>query len=210
MACSGLSVRSVVAIGRPMYPASAALFFYTEVVENVPGFSVDTTLLATSVVRLFSVLSALPLMATVVYQFVKARRAKDARLISVTRSLIVAAIGGLFIPLVANTTVRMLGIEGGFAHQVTAIAVLLFAVTTAMTLVRHNPLEIDRYAASVVGYVVTLSGLGGVFGPCTPVLVWSGGLVFFGGSEFRHPPRPEHSTTPSPTTATNPTSSARS
>ncbi len=146
-----------------MYPASAALFFYTEVVENVPGFSVDTTLLATSVVRLFSVLSALPLMATVVYQFVKARRAKDARLISVTRSLIVAAIGGLFVPLVANTAVRVLGIEGGFAHQVTAIAVLLFAVTTAMTLVRHNPLEIDRYAASVVGYVVTLGGLGGVF-----------------------------------------------
>ncbi len=118
---------------------------------------------STSLIRFFSVVSGLPVFATVTYQFIRARRLKDPRLASVTKSLLIATVGGLMIPLLSNTAVRALGIEGGIAHQITAIAVLFFAVTTAMTLVRHNPLEIDRYAASVVGYVVTLGGLGGVF-----------------------------------------------
>jgi len=126
-------------------------------------FDMELVLVVASLTRTFDIFSGIPLMFALVHQYRSARQQKNQRLIEVTRTLSIAAVGGLFLPLVANTLVRALGIEGGIAHQVTAIAVLIFGATTAMVLVRHNPLEIDRYAASVVGYVVTLGGLGGIY-----------------------------------------------
>lgn len=127
-------------------------------------FSIDAQVMVGLAVRVCSLLASLTVLAAIIHQYRYARQANDPRLLSVTRTLTIATIGGLFAPLVANTVVRVTGTEGGIAHQVTAISVLIFAVTTAMVLVRHNPLEIDRYAASVVGYVVTIGALVGVFG----------------------------------------------
>ncbi len=127
------------------------------------SFSNSTAMHIASISRAFTVLMALPMLTAVLYQWRLAKKQGDQRLISVTRTLTMASVGGLFVPLVANTVVRMVGLEGGIAHQITAIAVLIFAVTTAAVLVRHNPLEIDRYAASVVGYVATLGSIGALF-----------------------------------------------
>ncbi len=90
-------------------------------------------------------------------------KANNERAISMSRTLMIAALLGLTAPLVINTMVRILKWDGGIAHQTSAGMVLIFAVLTTTVLVRHNPLEIDRYSASVVGYVTTLGLFGALF-----------------------------------------------
>ena len=146
-----------------LYPTGFAVWAMMVFVSESGYFELDTEVHIGLAVRAFSLLGGLGVLAAVIHQYRFARRQNDPRLISVTRTLTFATIGGLFTPLLANTVVRLTGTEGGIAHQISAISVLIFGVVTAMVLVRHNPLEIDRYAASVVGYVVTLGALGGVF-----------------------------------------------
>lgn len=111
----------------------------------------------------FTVTIAFLALATIVEQRRRANAAADPRLINMTSWLLIATLVGLIVPLLANTTVRRLGLDGGISDQLSAVSVCFFGIVTAAILVRHNPLQLDRYAASVVGYVLTLGGLGAVF-----------------------------------------------
>jgi hypothetical protein len=93
----------------------------------------------------------------------RARLAGDLRLAALYRTLLTASLLGLFAPIVLSTVNRALKLDGSLVMELSSTAVLIFAVLTAVVLVRHNPLAIDRYAASVVGYVITVGGLGLVF-----------------------------------------------
>lgn len=97
------------------------------------------------------------------WQARKASKAGDARLASLYRTLCTASILGLFAPVTFSGIARALQLDGSVVMEVSASLVLTFAVMTAVVLVRHNPLAIDRYATSVVGYVLTVGGLGVVF-----------------------------------------------
>ena len=90
-------------------------------------------------------------------------RARDERAINMSRTLVIAALLGLIAPAIISTAVRILRWDGGIAHQSAAALVLIFVVLTTTVLVRHNPLDIDRYSASVVGYVTTLGLFGALF-----------------------------------------------
>jgi hypothetical protein len=113
--------------------------------------------------RVFAALSALTCIFLFGQNWYQARKSKDEVLASTSRMLLVGALIGLVAPLVVNSLVRALHLDGSLAHQASTAFALVFGVLTAIALVRHNPLEIDRYAASVVGYVVTIGGLGSVF-----------------------------------------------
>ncbi len=97
------------------------------------------------------------------WQARKAARAGEARLASLYRMLVIASLLGLFAPVTLSGIARGLGLDGSVVMELSASMVLSFAVLTAVVLVRHNPLAIDRYATSVVGYVLTVGGLGVVF-----------------------------------------------
>ncbi len=126
-------------------------------------FSPEAQGLYASVTRVLTVLVALPMLSVVTYQWWAARKNGTARLEAMTRTLMLATYLGLFVPLVVNVIVRVLRLEGSWAHQVSAAAVIAFALTAASVTVQHNPFEIDRYAGAVVGYVVTLGALGALF-----------------------------------------------
>lgn len=93
-------------------------------------------------------------------QWRKAKRAGEVRLAEQYRTLVFATFLGLLAPVVLSTIARVLRLDGSLAMELTATLVLAFAVMMGWVLVRHNPLAIDRYATSVVGYVVTVGGLG--------------------------------------------------
>ncbi len=97
------------------------------------------------------------------WQARKAHRAGDERLASLYRMLSVASVLGLFAPVTLSGIARALQLDGSLVMEVSASLVVTFAVLTAVVLVRHNPLAIDRYATSVVGYVLTVGGLGVVY-----------------------------------------------
>lgn len=100
-------------------------------------------------------------------QAVHARRARlrgEPRLAQLYRMLTVASAVGLFAPAILATVNRALKLDGSVITELSSTMVLTFAVLMAVVLVRHNPLAIDRYATSVVGYVITVGGLGLVFG----------------------------------------------
>ncbi|MFT3712119.1 MAG: protein kinase [Archangium sp.] len=102
-------------------------------------------------------------LALLIGQSVQARRARkagDARLASLYRTLVLATFLGLLAPVVLSSIARALRLDGSLASELTATLVLAFAVMMAWVLIRHNPLAVDRYAASVVGYVVTVGTLG--------------------------------------------------
>ena len=94
----------------------------------------------------------------------RARLAGDLRLAALYRTLLLATALGLFAPLLLSSINRALKLDGSLIMEVSSTTVLIFAVLTAVVLVRHNPLAIDRYATSVVGYVITVGVLGLVFG----------------------------------------------
>ncbi|MDP2274350.1 MAG: protein kinase [Archangium sp.] len=111
--------------------------------------------------------AALASLVLVVGQAVHARRARkrgEPRLAALYRTLVLASGLGLFAPVVLSGINRALKLDGSVVMEFSSTAVLIFAVLTAVVLVRHNPLAIDRYATSVVGYVITVGGLGLVFG----------------------------------------------
>ncbi len=99
-------------------------------------------------------------------QGVQARRARlrgEPRLAALYRTLVFASALGLFAPILLSSINRALKLDGSLVMELSSTTVLVFAVLTAVVLVRHNPLAIDRYATSVVGYVITVGGLGLVF-----------------------------------------------
>ena len=93
----------------------------------------------------------------------KASKLGDPRLSSAYRTLLLGTTFGLFVPLVASSVNRALKLDGSIVMELTSSAVLIFAILMALVLVRHNPLAIDRYATSVVGYVITVGSLVMVF-----------------------------------------------
>ncbi len=102
----------------------------------------------------------------VVGQAVHARRARlngELRLAALYRTLVIASALGLFAPALLAAINRALELDGAVVTEISSTLVLIFAVMTAVVLVRHNPLAIDRYATSLVGYVVTVGSLALVF-----------------------------------------------
>lgn len=93
----------------------------------------------------------------------RARKNADPRLAALYRTLVLAMGLGLFAPLLLSSINRALKLDGSLVMELSSASVLIFAVLTAVVLVRHNPLDIDRYATSVVGYVITVGGLALVF-----------------------------------------------
>ncbi|MFO0595451.1 MAG: serine/threonine-protein kinase [Myxococcaceae bacterium] len=124
---------------------------------NVPSFPFE---IAT---RVWSTLACLGLLLGQVWQLRQASKSGDARLASLYRLLVISTFAGLFAPVLFSSVARFLRLDGSFVMEVSATLVLLFAVLMGVVLVRHNPLAVDRYATSVVGYVLTVGGLGVVF-----------------------------------------------
>lgn len=115
------------------------------------------------ITRGYAAVCCLALLAGQAVQARKARLAGDVRLGSQYRTLVVATFFGLFAPVVVSAIARALRLDGSHVMEFAATLVLIFAVLMGWVLVRHNPLAIDRYATSVVGYVLTVGGLGVVF-----------------------------------------------
>lgn len=121
---------------------------------DVSGFATEL------VTRVWAGLCCVVLVIGQVVLANKAKRAGDARLTAQYRTLVVASVLGLLAPVVLSTIARALRLDGSLAMELSATLVLTFALLMGWVLVRHNPLAIDRYATSVVGYVVTVGGLG--------------------------------------------------
>lgn len=103
----------------------------------------------------------------VVGQAVHARRSRvrgELRWAQMYRTLTLASTLGLFAPAVLALLNRAFKLDGSLVSELSSTMVMIFAVLMAVVLVRHNPLAIDRYATSVVGYVITVGGLGLLFG----------------------------------------------
>jgi len=115
------------------------------------------------ITRGYAAVACFALLTGQAIQARKARLAGDARLASQYRTLVLASFLGLFAPLVVSAIARALRLDGSHLMEFAATLVLIFALLMGWVLVRHNPLAIDRYATSVVGYVLTVGGLGVVF-----------------------------------------------
>lgn len=114
-------------------------------------------------VRLWSIVCILGVVGIVLWQWRRHVRAKQARLAAQYRVLVTGILVGLLVPSVTVTIARALD-TAILLGQASVGFILFFALALGVVLVRHNPLEVDRYAASVVGYVLALGLLGGVFG----------------------------------------------
>jgi hypothetical protein len=113
--------------------------------------------------RLWGVAASLLLVVGQAVHARRARLAKDLRLALQYRTLLLATTLGLLAPAGLAALNRALKLDGSVIAELSSSMVMAFAVLTAVVLVRHNPLAIDRYATSVVGYVITVGGLGLVF-----------------------------------------------
>lgn len=155
---------SVWAFGRHskrLYGAALALAFVGGI-ANVIDLSPRVAGWVDAAIAIWSSVACLPGLVAIVYQWRFAREQRNPRLIEVTRTLVLATVGGLILPLVANMLIRSAGLGGSFAHFLSVVSVLVYAGATAVVLVRHNPFDVDRYAASMVGYVITLGVLAGL------------------------------------------------
>ena len=141
-----------------------SVFFALSHPLRIAFLGVDTSSLPFELAtRAWAAVASLLLVLGQGVQMRRARLAGDLRLAALYRTLLVASALGLLAPVLLSTINRALRLDGSLVMEVSSTTVLVFAVLTAFVLVRHNPLAIDRYAASVVGYVVTVGVLGLVF-----------------------------------------------
>ena len=146
--------------GRPLVVALAAGFAVSHPVHlavvgldhSALGFELAT--------RSWAAVASLFMLVVLVLLARRSTRAGETRLGAQYRTLALASALGLFAPALLSAVNRALSLDGSLTMELSSTMVLTFAVLTAVVLVRHNPLAIDRYAASVVGYVVTLGSLG--------------------------------------------------
>ena len=122
--------------------------------ENVPSLPLEVA------TRAWAAVASLMLVAGQVVQARRARLSGELRLAALYRTLVFASSLGLFAPALLASINRALKLDGAVVSELSSTMVLIFAVMTAVVLVRHNPLAVDRYATSLVGYVVTVGGLG--------------------------------------------------
>ncbi len=124
---------------------------------------------------LLAVLAGLVSIGLLVVQLVRAHRQEDGLTASKCRALFVAVTIGLLLP-------ASLGLAGSFGFEFDFVAksfpIVFFVGMTAYSIVRHNAFDIDRFTAALVGYGVTIVGLGLAFALVLvglPLLVgWSG------------------------------------
>ena len=115
------------------------------------------------ITRLWSFFAIVLIVGVVFAQWRRHAKAGNARLSSQYRLLALGIAFGLLLPAVLAGLARALGTSQIYG-QLSVSGIIVFALLMGVVLVRHNPLDIDRYAASVVGYVLTLGLLGGAFG----------------------------------------------
>jgi hypothetical protein len=113
-------------------------------------------------IRLWMVLFAIGFGSTLIYERRRARQEGQDRIVSQYNLLMWAVFGGVLVPASVTTVIRLLRSDS-WVGDVGVATTVVFAVLTAWAMVRHNPLDVDRYAASVVGYTMTIGVLGVLF-----------------------------------------------
>lgn len=116
-----------------------------------------TTILAGNI---YAALTAIGSLAFAVLQLRRARRRARASAIARSRALLVAMTIGLVIPSALNATQF---VDATFHWALSSFPVIVFALVTAYSIVRHNALDVDRFTAAVVGYGTTTLLLGTLF-----------------------------------------------
>ncbi len=137
-----------------------ATYLYGQLILRDPQ---GLLLWAETAVRLWGVLFGLSVFALLVFERRRARREGEDRLVSQYDILLIGVAAGLLIPLITTAVLRIAHLDGSSLSELAMGSTVIFAGLTAWTLVRHNPLDVDRYAGSVVGYTLTLGLLGVVF-----------------------------------------------
>ncbi len=110
--------------------------------------------------NIYAALTAIGSLALAVLQLRRARQRAKPSAIARSRALLVAMILGLVLPSALNATQI---VDATFHWALSSFPVIVFAVITAYSIVRHNAFEVDRFTAAVVGYSMTTLLLGTLF-----------------------------------------------